>query len=242
MTEYITAERFRAAVGRDHENDDLGRCNCGIVGAVGHTLCGWDATTDLPRFIAVERLRGRNIRAEDREPGCRRAGEPARQWIVGSEAGVMGGHLIAVTGSPAIPAAALRPDVSYCPDAIDNDCHLIWWPDELPVPFFLGERGDRRVDGTRFIEEDAERTAHQNFRDGRTVYLDCISAKDAEIAELREVIDDVVGLVLSREARIAELDTELALLRRAACDDAARTPAPPNTPPTAKSGGPAGTN
>ena len=37
----ITAEHFKAAVGRDPHLDDLERANCKEAGAKGHSECGW---------------------------------------------------------------------------------------------------------------------------------------------------------------------------------------------------------
>jgi hypothetical protein len=50
----ITAEKFEAAVGCAPEQDDLDRCNCTKVGEIGHKLCGWDHTRNMPRFIPGE--------------------------------------------------------------------------------------------------------------------------------------------------------------------------------------------
>ena len=47
----ITKEIFEYYVGRPPENDDLERCNCPIVGGVGHQSCGWSKTSNLPRFM-----------------------------------------------------------------------------------------------------------------------------------------------------------------------------------------------
>lgn len=49
----ITAEQFKAAVGRDPENDDLERSNCECGGEIGHYFCGWDEEANLPRFLAT---------------------------------------------------------------------------------------------------------------------------------------------------------------------------------------------
>lgn len=46
----IMAEEFAAVVGRAPERDDLERCNCEIVGTVGHMSCGWCFDCNLPRF------------------------------------------------------------------------------------------------------------------------------------------------------------------------------------------------
>lgn len=47
----ITAEDFRAAVGRDPEQDDLDRCNCSEIGSVGHTSCGWNEEDNYPNWM-----------------------------------------------------------------------------------------------------------------------------------------------------------------------------------------------
>jgi len=52
ITPPITAEEFRAAVGRMPEQDDLDRCNCDSVGDVGHTACGWNEEKNLPNWLS----------------------------------------------------------------------------------------------------------------------------------------------------------------------------------------------
>jgi hypothetical protein len=47
----ITAEQFRARVGRDPEQDDLQRCNCNKAGDICHYFCGWCRRCDCPRFV-----------------------------------------------------------------------------------------------------------------------------------------------------------------------------------------------
>lgn len=47
----ITRERFRAAVGREPQNDDLERCNCPKVGQIGHFMCGWNERLEMPVFF-----------------------------------------------------------------------------------------------------------------------------------------------------------------------------------------------
>jgi len=58
----ITAEQFEAATGRKPVDDDLDRCNCDMVGCVGHWQCGWCDQCNLPRFMCghlmKERLSG----------------------------------------------------------------------------------------------------------------------------------------------------------------------------------------
>lgn len=54
MAEHITAERFRKAVGREPQQDDLERCNCIKAGRIGHNQCGWSIDYDLPRFLTPE--------------------------------------------------------------------------------------------------------------------------------------------------------------------------------------------
>jgi len=49
----ITAERFKAATGRDPQNDDLQRCNCYLVGKPGHWQCGWNLTKEQPAFLVA---------------------------------------------------------------------------------------------------------------------------------------------------------------------------------------------
>jgi hypothetical protein len=46
----ITAETFKAATGRDPENDDLERCNCHRAGELGHQYCGWNQKTNRPQY------------------------------------------------------------------------------------------------------------------------------------------------------------------------------------------------
>jgi hypothetical protein len=51
MHKPITHVAFQKAVGRKPQQDDLERCNCGLVGELGHWSCGWCAECDLPRFL-----------------------------------------------------------------------------------------------------------------------------------------------------------------------------------------------
>lgn len=46
----ITEKNFKDATGREPENDDLERVNCGKAGYVGHTGCGWCYLHNLPKF------------------------------------------------------------------------------------------------------------------------------------------------------------------------------------------------
>lgn len=48
----ITAEKFKEATGREPEDDDLERCNCGKAGQMGHFMCGWNSKLNLPVFMA----------------------------------------------------------------------------------------------------------------------------------------------------------------------------------------------
>ena len=47
----ITAEEFKAAVGREPEQDDLDRCNCDSIGDAGHTTCGWNEEKNYPNWL-----------------------------------------------------------------------------------------------------------------------------------------------------------------------------------------------
>ena len=47
----ITAEYFKASVGRDPVNDELNRCNCERAGELGHYHCGWNREKNLPRYM-----------------------------------------------------------------------------------------------------------------------------------------------------------------------------------------------
>lgn len=47
----ITRKRFEAAVGRPPEDDDIARCNCPFAGMVGHSMCGWNQTLNMPNFM-----------------------------------------------------------------------------------------------------------------------------------------------------------------------------------------------
>lgn len=47
----ISCAKFRVAVGWPPENDDMERCNCERAGQIGHFLCGWCDSCDLPRFL-----------------------------------------------------------------------------------------------------------------------------------------------------------------------------------------------
>lgn len=47
----ITAEKFRAATGREPAQDNLERCNCKSAGEIGHWSCGWCEACDKPRFV-----------------------------------------------------------------------------------------------------------------------------------------------------------------------------------------------
>jgi len=46
----ITKKKFRAAMGRDPQQDELDRCNCAAAGTVGHWGCGWCEEHNKPRF------------------------------------------------------------------------------------------------------------------------------------------------------------------------------------------------
>lgn len=48
---HITAEKFKAVVGEEPQQDDLPRCNCDFAGQDGHTTCGWCEACDKPRFM-----------------------------------------------------------------------------------------------------------------------------------------------------------------------------------------------
>lgn len=47
----ITKEQFKNAVGHEPTDDDLDRCNCPLVGCVGHLLCGWNEKENKPMFM-----------------------------------------------------------------------------------------------------------------------------------------------------------------------------------------------
>jgi len=47
----ITKKIFKEKTGHNPVDDDLERCNCNLVGAVGHSYCGWCDKHDLPRFV-----------------------------------------------------------------------------------------------------------------------------------------------------------------------------------------------
>ena len=42
----ITAEMFKAATGRDHEQDDLERCNCPQAGTSGHNCPMYESSDE----------------------------------------------------------------------------------------------------------------------------------------------------------------------------------------------------
>lgn len=50
-TPTIDAATFEAATGMAPEQDDLERCNCPLAGQIGHLMCGWDDTRNMPNFI-----------------------------------------------------------------------------------------------------------------------------------------------------------------------------------------------
>jgi len=50
MSEYITAEMFKEATGRDPQDDDLERVNCPARGSLLHTCCGWCYRHNKPFF------------------------------------------------------------------------------------------------------------------------------------------------------------------------------------------------
>ena len=52
----ITAEQFKVATGHEPERDDLERCNCKLVGHMGHWQCGWNTAANLPRFMTNEMI------------------------------------------------------------------------------------------------------------------------------------------------------------------------------------------
>ena len=54
----ITAEMFKAATGRDHEQDDLERCNCPQAGTSGHNHCGWNYKHNCPMYESTDEVEG----------------------------------------------------------------------------------------------------------------------------------------------------------------------------------------
>ena len=48
----ITDEEFLKATGFPPEQDDLERSNCEHAGEMGHLMCGWDHSQNLPVFMA----------------------------------------------------------------------------------------------------------------------------------------------------------------------------------------------
>lgn len=52
----ITAEQFEKATGQKSEKDDLERCNCNKAGELGHLMCGWNKTANLPVFMCGKRI------------------------------------------------------------------------------------------------------------------------------------------------------------------------------------------
>lgn len=49
----ITAEQFKAAVGREPKDNELAKCNCPTPGKTHHWFCGWDKEKNLPNFMVV---------------------------------------------------------------------------------------------------------------------------------------------------------------------------------------------
>jgi hypothetical protein len=48
---FITREIFIEKTGTEPKDDDLERCNCDLVGEIGHSQCGWCNKHDKPRFL-----------------------------------------------------------------------------------------------------------------------------------------------------------------------------------------------
>jgi hypothetical protein len=48
----ITREKFKEAVGRWPDHDDLERCNCPRAGQPGHWFCGWNEAVNKPNWLA----------------------------------------------------------------------------------------------------------------------------------------------------------------------------------------------
>lgn len=46
----ITAEIFKKYTGKDHQDDDLERCNCQKAGENWHLFCGWNHDKNQPVF------------------------------------------------------------------------------------------------------------------------------------------------------------------------------------------------
>lgn len=46
----MNAEEFEQRVGRKPDQDDLERVNCTLAGSTFHTMCGWCAEHEKPRF------------------------------------------------------------------------------------------------------------------------------------------------------------------------------------------------
>lgn len=52
-TRPVDADTYTAATGRPPQDDDLDRANCPKAGDLGHLACGWDATRNVPKTVAM---------------------------------------------------------------------------------------------------------------------------------------------------------------------------------------------
>ena len=111
---------------------------------------------------------------------------------------------------PWLPAAAESPvpfisGGRYDPkDSERYGCHLIWWPDELKVPFFEGEQGSR--------------TLHVNCpTSGAPTYYDI--GFDERRPVTQEIVDNlergIQRLVAERQAAQSQCDSHITMLRQA---------------------------
>lgn len=64
----ITDKIFKAATGREPENDDLERCNCTQAGETGHYFCGWNTEKNLPRFMTEPHINSRQHSSPELKP------------------------------------------------------------------------------------------------------------------------------------------------------------------------------
>lgn len=61
----IDKRKFQMYVGRAPEGDDLDRCNCTEVGKPGHTMCGWCAIHNQPRYACAVLHLGKNFMMQE---------------------------------------------------------------------------------------------------------------------------------------------------------------------------------
>lgn len=126
----------------------------------------------------------------------------------------------------------------------EENYRLIAWPKNLPPPYFDGQAGSHTIAPWSVVLTDQPVCDDQDLLlRAQLRFSKCSNlALEMKNAELKAELEDALrernvaliavikrhAIIAAKDARIAELKSELALLRRAACDDPVTTPA--NTP------------